>query len=86
MIFTIVLHLFWMDSLLPLGLLVLCQEKYFPVFMPENLQAGLHELFDVTMNDDRLPASKLRKWLMGNNEHTLPSRTSLQVANGVSSY
>ena len=24
------------------------------------------------MNNDRPPASKLRKWLMGNNESTLP--------------
>jgi len=56
------------------------------IFQPENLQAGSHEVCDVTMNDNRLPASKLRKWLMGNNELTLPSRASRQAANGVSSY
>ena len=27
------------------------------------------------MNNDRPPASKLRKWLMGNNESTLPGLT-----------
>ena len=26
------------------------------------------------MNNDRPPASKLRKWLMGNNESTLPGQ------------
>ena len=28
------------------------------------------------MNNDRPPASKLRKWLMGNNESTLPGLTT----------
>ena len=29
------------------------------------------------MNNDRPPASKLRKWLMGNKESTLPGLTDL---------
>ena len=32
------------------------------------------------MNNDRPPASKLRKWLMGNKESTLPGLTVKTVA------
>ena len=58
MIFTIVLDgqliISWTVSALPRK-----------IFMLENLQAGSHEVFDVTMNNKRLPATKLRKWLIG---------------------
>ena len=32
------------------------------------------------MNNDRPPASKLRKWLMGNNESTLPGLRAHVIA------
>ena len=31
------------------------------------------------MNNDRPPASKLRKWLMGNNESTLPGLIAIYL-------
>ena len=32
------------------------------------------------MNNDRPPASKLRKWLMGNNESTLPGLIDVRLS------